>query len=201
MSVSLDDRALGEKNTGISPRVYFAQASSGNIKIGTSARVATRLTELASQYKQQFTLLAEIPGDELAEKQVHDFLESDALGNELFRDSPRVFELIAFILGMLPLEHSSFSEKERMWCRELVLIGLRPPRTHMRMRLIAARKSLGLSQEALAKKAKIAQPSLSKIELGDSMPRGGTAVRLCGVLNLTLEDLLRVELINPTEVV
>ncbi|HLP75158.1 MAG TPA: helix-turn-helix domain-containing protein [Bacteroidales bacterium] len=52
------------------------------------------------------------------------------------------------------------------------------------------RKRKGLSQESLSDLAKINLRTLQRIEKGESEPLGNTLKRLCGVLEINIEDIL-----------
>lgn len=59
-----------------------------------------------------------------------------------------------------------------------------------RIRLIAARKAAGLTQEELEATAAVSQGTISQTERGASTPGADVALRLCKALGISLEDLL-----------
>lgn len=101
------------------PRVYFAMAESGPVKIGVSRNIGQRIHNLSLLRKEPVTLLADVLGREFVEHGIHRFLSSASLGKEWFRQSALTMELIAVFCGCLPLEHSSLTPRERAWCMRL----------------------------------------------------------------------------------
>lgn len=59
-----------------------------------------------------------------------------------------------------------------------------------RIRLIAARKAAGLTQEGLEELSGVSQATISQAERGASTPGADVALLLCKALNISLEDLL-----------
>lgn len=57
------------------------------------------------------------------------------------------------------------------------------------LNLVKRRKELGLTQEQLAKKAKISRAALSNIERGEGMPSLERAYRIARILDSTIEHL------------
>lgn len=65
--------------------------------------------------------------------------------------------------------------------------------THIGEKIIKKRKSLGLTQCELAKRAGIAQSTLSNIEKGKKRPQFDTMSAVCRVLGLSILELLTYE--------
>jgi len=65
--------------------------------------------------------------------------------------------------------------------------------THIGEKIIKKRKALGLTQNELAKRAGIAQSTLSNIEQGKQRPQFDTLSAICRVLGLSILELLTYE--------
>lgn len=65
--------------------------------------------------------------------------------------------------------------------------------THIGEKIVKKRKAMGLTQNELAKKAGIAQSTLSNIEKGKQRPQFDTMSAICRVLGLSLLELLTYE--------
>ena len=65
--------------------------------------------------------------------------------------------------------------------------------THIGEKIIRKRKELGLTQSELAKRAGIAQSTLSNIEQGKQRPQFDTLSAICRVLGLSILELLTYE--------
>ena len=65
--------------------------------------------------------------------------------------------------------------------------------THIGEKIIRKRKELGLTQSELAKRAGIAQSTLSNIEKGKQRPQFDTISAICRVLGLSILELLTYE--------
>ena len=59
------------------------------------------------------------------------------------------------------------------------------------------RISSHLSQEALAERLNVSRQSISKWELGESMPQLNKISLLCSIFNLSTDELLREDLVLP----
>jgi len=67
---------------------------------------------------------------------------------------------------------------------------MRPTMTTIGMRLRSARERSGWTQDFLASKARVPQPSVSRIESGDTAePSGTTMIKLARALGVTVEWL------------
>jgi hypothetical protein len=68
------------------PKIYFIQAASGPIKIGTTKkRAQRRLEELQIANHETLTLLATIPGDQQTEVKLHEQFKHLLIRGEWFR--------------------------------------------------------------------------------------------------------------------
>ncbi|MGI5918908.1 MAG: helix-turn-helix domain-containing protein [Christensenellales bacterium] len=65
--------------------------------------------------------------------------------------------------------------------------------THIGEKIIRKRKALGLTQSELAKRAGIAQSTLSNIEKGEQRPQFDTISAICRVLGVSILELLTYE--------
>jgi len=65
--------------------------------------------------------------------------------------------------------------------------------THIGEKIIKKRKALGLNQNELAKRAGIAQSTLSNIEKGRQRPQFDTISAICRVLGISILELLTYE--------
>ncbi|MFI5458973.1 MAG: GIY-YIG nuclease family protein [Isosphaerales bacterium] len=76
--------------------IYFAQLTSGAIKIGTTKDVEARLSGLANHYGMELALLATMPGDRSVEAEIHERFTHLRIHarKEQFRPGP---DLMAFI--------------------------------------------------------------------------------------------------------
>lgn len=73
--------------------VYFVRADSGRIKIGRSADVVQRLTQLRLDAGEGVALIAAFPGVGRFERRVHSAVAADRIDGEWFRPSPAVMAL------------------------------------------------------------------------------------------------------------
>ncbi len=79
---------------GPPPVVYFARASDGRIKIGTSRTPSKRRNSLASDSGMDVRILATTPGSYARERELHAQFAAHRLRGEWFAPAP---ELLAFI--------------------------------------------------------------------------------------------------------
>jgi hypothetical protein len=75
--------------------IYFAQTSTGSIKIGTTINLRNRLSALKSYFGNEVLLLATMPGDRAEERRLHEkFAHLRFPGTEQFRPAPDLIEFI-----------------------------------------------------------------------------------------------------------
>jgi hypothetical protein len=92
------------------PYIYFIQASSGgNIKIGYSRSVASRLEALMSWSPERLIILATVPGGVKQEQAIHFRLKDYWSHHEWFRPCDAISSLVKFVIenGELPNDFKS----------------------------------------------------------------------------------------------
>lgn len=82
-------------------RVYFLQAASGSIKIGTAINVKRRLREFSTGVPAEHELLASIPGGRALEQELHRSLSHLHIRGEWFRAEPELLQRIAALRAVL----------------------------------------------------------------------------------------------------
>jgi hypothetical protein len=79
--------------------IYFAAASDGRIKIGTTRRdVSDRLKQIGQDFAEPLALLGSIDGDHRFERAVHTYLREHRIAGEWFRDCAAVRRVVRNIV-------------------------------------------------------------------------------------------------------
>ncbi len=101
-------------------KVYFAQARTGEIKIGVSVQVHKRVQDISQNHPYELTLVGYMDGNSRLERQCHVALDKHRLRGEWFKNNNEVRETIEGWLsdkGMGPHWVSSFENSEKIMCQ------------------------------------------------------------------------------------
>ena len=81
------------------PVIYFIQASTGHIKIGTATDIKERLSNLQAGNPMPLKILAVVPGTRREEKALHAEFAGHRAAGEWFNPAPELMARIDALLG------------------------------------------------------------------------------------------------------
>lgn len=171
--------------------VYFIERA-GNIKIGFTGNLKSRLAALGNSHPAKLTLLGSIPGTRYAEKEFHTRLAGFSVGGEWFRDCKEVRGAIA-----KAILHADFAARNPVadFLRELeATTKVKPPSTTFF-------KNLTPEQLGLLSKVLLGRQKNAKIYKASEAIGGEVAAEVRAILSLTNDQFkaLIADCLYPTK--